>query len=273
MIGFLVPHPPLIIPGVGGGDEIPATRMAYERAAAEAADYAPDTYVIISPHSVLYSDYIHVAPGDSADGDMGDFRARDIKFHVDYDRELAAKIVGLAEERDIDAGFEGERHPQLDHGVMVPLHFFDARRVVRISISGLSFIEHYSFGKCIADAAAALGRRLCIIASGDMSHKLKPDGPYGYAKQGPEHDSYIEKCIRSGDFRGLMNIDPALCDGAAECGTRSLIMMLGAFDGRAIESEVLAYEGPYGVGYLTAVFRDRGEAPGLLDYLRNIFLR
>jgi len=265
MLGFLVPHPPLIIPGIGNGDEIPETRRAYKKAASEAEEYRPDTYVVISPHSVLYSDYIHISPGDSAEGDFGNFRMGKISFHVEYDNELAAEIARLAAECDISAGFEGETDSKLDHGVMVPLRFFDVPKIVRISISGMSFIEHYRFGMCISAAAEALDRKICVIASGDMSHKLKSDGPYGFAKQGPEHDEYIRKCIEASDIRGLMSVDPILCEKAAECGTRTIIMMLGAFDGKEVQSELLHYESPYGVGYLTAAFRADGNAPSLLS--------
>ncbi|MDR2356030.1 MAG: AmmeMemoRadiSam system protein A, partial [Clostridiales Family XIII bacterium] len=65
---YLVPHPPLIVPGIGAGNEIPDTRRAYEQAAAEAAAAKPETVIIFSPHSVLYSDYIHISPGGSAAG-------------------------------------------------------------------------------------------------------------------------------------------------------------------------------------------------------------
>jgi len=260
MIGFLVPHPPLIVPGVGSGDEIPATREAYNKAAAEATAYEPDTYVIISPHSAMYADYIHISPGSSAKGDLGNFRASDIKFQVDYDEMLAGKIASCARQAGIPAGFDGERDSDLDHGTMIPLYFFDAPRIVRISISGLSFSEHHSFGMCIADAAEVLGRKICIIASGDMSHKLKADGPYGFDRHGPEHDEYVRNCIEKGNFSKLMEIEPELCEKAAECGTRTIMMLIGAFKGRPIKSELLCYEGPYGVGYMTAAFREAGDA-------------
>jgi AmmeMemoRadiSam system protein A len=264
---YLVPHPPLIVPGVGAGDEIPDTRRAYAQAAAEAAAADPETAIIISPHSVLYSDYIHISPGEAAAGDFGAFRAKHIKFSVAYDAALAARIAECAEEDGIPAGPLGERDKALDHGVTVPLYFFQSPRIVRISLSGLSLIEHYRFGMCIRRAAASLSRRIVLIASGDMSHKLKADGPYGFAKEGPEHDAFVRECARDAEFRRLLSIDPALCERAAECGLRSFVMLAGALDGLRAESRVLAYEGPFGVGYLTAAFTGDGEADSLLPVL------
>ena len=55
---YMVPHPPLIVPAVGRGGEkkILETTKAYERVAQDISKIAPDTIVIISPHSVMYAD-------------------------------------------------------------------------------------------------------------------------------------------------------------------------------------------------------------------------
>jgi AmmeMemoRadiSam system protein A len=265
---YLVPHPPLIVPGVGAGNEIPDTRRAYERAAADAAAAEPETAVFISPHSVLYSDYIHISPGRSAAGDMGAFRAGQIKFSVAYDETLAARIAECAETDGIPAGPLGERDKALDHGVTVPLYFFKSPRIVRISLSGLSLLEHYRFGMCIRRAALSLSRRIVLVASGDMSHKLKADGPYGFAKEGPAHDAFVFECARDADFRRLLSIDPALCERAAECGLRSFVVLAGFLDGLRVTSPLPAvYEGPFGVGYLTAAFTGDGETDSLLPVI------
>ncbi|MDR2295956.1 MAG: AmmeMemoRadiSam system protein A [Clostridiales Family XIII bacterium] len=261
---YLVPHPPLIVPGVGAGDEIPDTRRAYEWAAADAAAAKPETAVVISPHSVLYGDYIHISPGKSAKGDFGAFRAGHIKFSVAYDEALAARIAECAEADGIPAGPLGERDKALDHGVTVPLYFFKSPRIVRISLSGLSLLEHYRFGMCIRRAALSLSRGIVLIASGDMSHKLKADGPYGFVKEGPAHDAFVRECARDADFRRLLSIDPALCERAAECGLRSFVVLAGFLDGLRVKSRAPVYEGPFGVGYLTAAFTGDGEADSLL---------
>lgn len=264
---YLVPHPPLLVPGVGGGHEIPDTRQAYEQIAAELTIQNPDTVVIISPHSILYDDYIHIAPGKKASGDFRAFGAKDIRFSVDYDTELASLIGKQAQKQNIPAGPLGAEKSELDHGVMVPLYFLKSTRIVRISLSGLPLIDHYRFGMCISKAIGMLSRRAVVIASGDMSHKLKADGPYGFAPEGPEHDAFVCDCVRNAYFRKLMTIDPVLSERAAECGLRSLAILAGTLDGMKISSQVLCYEGPFGVGYLTAAFNGDGQAPSLLPLI------
>jgi AmmeMemoRadiSam system protein A len=261
--GYLAPHPPLIVPGVGKGNEIPDTRRAYEHIAAEIEKINPETVVIISPHSILYGDYFHIAPGKSAAGDFGSFGLRDVKFSVSYDEEFSSLIGDFARRAGLPAGPLGVKKPALDHGVTVPLHFVKTRRIVRISLSGLPAIDHYRLGMCIAEAGDQLGRNFVIVASGDMSHKLK-NSPYGFAPEGPEFDNLTRRLIENGCIRELVEIDPALCEKAAECGFKSIVMLLGAFDGYKVGTEVLSYEGPFGVGYLTAAFEETGGIESLL---------
>jgi len=249
---YLVPHPPLIVKGVGDGTEIPKTRAAYEKIKNEILEYNPDTTIIITPHNILYADYFHISPGERAGGSFAQFRCPQIKFEVEYDFELAEKIAGFAEQDKIPAGFSGERDKSLDHGTMVPLYFMQSKRIVRISLSGLSFAEQYRFGICIRRAIDNLGRKAVIIASGDMSHKL--GGSYGFSDFGVQHDNYVRECIEQSDILGLFAIDPIIAENAAECGLRSIMIMCGALDGLKVNSEVLNYEAPYGVGYLTAKF-------------------
>ena len=62
-----------------------------------------------------------------------------------------------------------------------------------------------------------------------MSHKLKEDGPYGFAPEGPEFDRAVAEMLAQGNLEGLFDLDAALCDGAAECGLRSFQIMAGAW--------------------------------------------
>ena len=121
--GIMVPHPPLILPEVGRGEEacIQKTAKAYEEAAQFVADLAPETIVLSSPHSVMYADYLHISPGERAFGDMGQFRAGSVRIEREYDTALAERIADLARKDDLPAGFLGEKNPNLDHGTLIPL--------------------------------------------------------------------------------------------------------------------------------------------------------
>ena len=264
---FAVPHPPLIIPAVGRGEEkkIQATIDAYRSVSRKISEIMPHTIIFISPHSIMYSDYIHISPGMKAKGDFGSFGASREKYEVEYDTELVRNIEKKAAELKIPAGTLGERTRELDHGTMVPLHFISEAclgfKAVRIGISGLSPADHYRFGKCIRDAAADLDRKVVIVASGDLSHRLREDGPYGFMKEGPVFDELATKALAEGDFLKLLDIDEHLCENAGECGLRSFQIMAGTLDGMEIEPRLLSYEGPFGVGYAVASFIVKGNDP------------
>lgn len=253
--GFMMPHPPLAVPQVGRGDEnkIRNTIAGYERAAAEIAAIKPDTIVLTSPHSVMYLDYFHISPGREARGDFSQFRVSGYEKTVRYDEQFVANLADACLHADIPAGTLGEQDSSLDHGTMVPLHFVDQKytdyRLVRIGLSGESLLKHYELGQLIEQTSVKLGRRTVFIASGDLSHKLKEDGPYGFAPDGPVFDERIMDIMSRAEFGKLFDFSPEFCSAAGECGHRSLVIMAGAFDRKKVRAEKFSYECPYGVGY------------------------
>ena len=273
LAGFMVPHPPLIVPAVGRGgeEEIAETTKAYERVADEIAELKPETIIITSPHSIMYADYFHISPKDNAKGSFMNFGAPEVRFREEYDTDLVEAICDLAYENDFPAGTMGERDRSLDHGTMVPLYFIEKKyrdfRLVRIGLSGLPLTDHYKFGQMIAKAVEQTGRRVVIVASGDLSHKLQDYGPYGYAPEGPEYDSRIMDVMGRGAFGELLDFSEGFCDRAAECGHRSFVIMAGAMDGRAVKAETYSHQDVTGVGYGIGSFYpgDPDESRKFLD--------
>lgn len=265
---IMVPHPPLIIPEIGRGKEngIEKTIYAYDEAARQLAEHKPETIALISPHQILYSDYFHISPGNGAKGDFGRFMAEQVKMEVSYDTEFVKELCALADERDIPAGTMGERDKSLDHGTMVPLYFVNKYwkdyKLVRIGLSGMPLAMHYELGQCIKMVADKLGRNVAVIASGDLSHKLTEDGPYGYSKDGPEYDRRIMDVMERAAFHELFDFPEYFLESAAECGHRSFVIMAGTLDERAVEAERLSYEGPFGVGYGICTYEPEGKDSG-----------
>ncbi|MBQ6151684.1 MAG: AmmeMemoRadiSam system protein A [Mogibacterium sp.] len=258
--GFMVPHPPMIVPDIGRGSEaqVADTSAAYERVADEIAALAPETIIITSPHSIMYADYFHISPGRSASGSFAGFRAPGVRFSEEYDTELVMELCRLADKEDFPAGALGERDKELDHGTMVPLWFIRNRyksgKIVRIGLSGLPLIDHYRLGMIIREAVENTGRRVVFVASGDLSHKLQDYGPYGYVPEGPEYDERIMDVMGRAAFGELLDFDTTFCDKAAECGHRSFVIMGGAFDGTAVKAERLVHQDVTGVGYGICTF-------------------
>lgn len=275
---YIVPHPPLAVPEVGKGEEsaIADTLEGYREVARRIEAIAPETILIVSPHSAYYADWIYLGAGADATGSMAQFGAPQVRLSLSFDEEFRDALAACADAAGLPAGCVSERARELDHGVLVPLYYLEQRypsdryRAVSIGGSGVSREELLAFGRCMAKTAADLGRRTVLLVSGDLSHKLKADGPYGFDPAGPRFDEAFAAVVESGDPAGFADLDPSMCEDAAECGLSGFIMLAGALaeaqaGGAAFSSELLSYEGPFGVGYGVAAFEPTGEKQLVTD--------
>jgi AmmeMemoRadiSam system protein A len=264
---FIMPHPPIILPQVGRGEEkkIQKTITSCKKIAEQIAAIKPETIIITSPHSAMYTDYFHISPGSGAKGDLLKFGVDEGRFliNIEYDCDFVSKLQEEAAKYGIAAGALGEKDTQLDHGTTVPLAFICEQytdfKLVRIGLSGLPFSDHYTFGECISKTADISKKNIVFIASGDLSHKVSTQSHYGFATEGVSFDEQITKAIKNGDFLKFLTFDESLIEKAAECGLRSFIIMAGTLDGKSVKSELLSYEGTFGVGYGVASFIPYGE--------------
>lgn len=258
--GYAVPHPPLIIPAVGKGEEraIARTIAAYRTVASRIAARAPEVLIVSSPHAPLFRDAFHVAVDRSFSGSMADFGAPGERVEVPGDGALARAVIDDAQEAGLAAGPFGGRNLPLDHASFIPLWFLQqagfTAPIVLMGFSGMPFAEQYRMGRIVAAAVERLGRRAVWVASGDLSHKQRADGPYGLVPEGPAFDRQICDLFARGDLAGMAGLDEGFTDAAAECGLRSFMMMAGALEGAPYTAELLSHEAPFGVGYAVAAF-------------------
>ena len=256
----IMPHPPIARHLVGRGEEekIQKTLDAYKKASEQIREYAPETIVIISPHTIFFRDAFYVYPGKTYTDSLSRFNAAADKVSIPYDNELRAEIVRLMEEKNIPAVQDPRYGNEPDHGSLIPLLFvnevYKDYRVVRIAPSMLSDETLMEVGRIIERAAAHVDRKITLIASGDLSHKLLAEGPYGYVKEGPEFDERVTEMMRSGDLSAFREFSPDFRDRCAECGLPGFIMLSGALENYHVSPDFLSYEGTFGVGYAICTF-------------------
>ncbi|MDO5116955.1 MAG: AmmeMemoRadiSam system protein A [Eggerthellaceae bacterium] len=269
-----VPHPPLIVPAVGRGEEkkIQATIDAYHQIAREVLAAKPDVIVVTSPHAPYFRNVFHITTDAMLWGSMAQFRVPVCCIEARCDITFARTLVSELRKNDIPAATSDDYRDDMDHATLVPLYFVrEAYReaagedgqlgvdlpcpIVRIGLSMLPAETHRELGRIIAHVANEQGKRVAFIASGDLSHKLKADGPYGYVPEGPAFDAQICELFAAGDLDGLFMMDANLCEAASECGLRSFQIMAGALEGLDVDAELLSHEGTFGVGYGVAAFR------------------
>ena len=252
----VAPHPPIMVPEVGGARlaevraSVDAMRDLTERIKACGAE----TVVLVSPHAPLERSTFVAYGGARLRGDFANFQAPQAIVEAPADAELLGAIQqAAAAERYRVVVLEPQ---ELDHGTAVPLYFLLrngwAGRVVALGYSFLSDEDHVRFGECVRRAVDAIKRPAAFVASGDLSHRLKPGAPAGFDREAWRFDEQVVAALRANAPGRIPRIDHGLRRLAGECGYRSMLIALGVSSGAEPDCEVISYEAPFGVGYLVA---------------------
>jgi len=148
--------------------------------------------------------------------------------------------------------------PHPDWGFNVPLFFLakNFKGKIETFLMGVEPPEFYfeegkkTYQKMDKD------KKYALIASGDLSHCLKEEGPYGFNPDGPKFDKELTESLKKKDVENILKLDNKYPE-AGECGLRSFCFLLGILEESGInyQPEILSYEGPFGVGYLVANFK------------------
>ncbi|MGE5329594.1 MAG: AmmeMemoRadiSam system protein B [Deltaproteobacteria bacterium] len=264
---YIYPHPPIIIPEIGRGEENGASNTveACKRAAKDLKSKNPDTLLVITPHGPAFKDAVAISTDEKLLGSFARFGSPDVSLELENNQELVDKIAGYASQAGIpvvslntETVSRFKINKNLDHGALVPLYYISRElkdfKIVHICMGFLSYEELYEFGVCIKKAIEALEGNVAVIASGDLSHRLTPDAPCGYSPQGKEFDKKLVGLLAEARFDDVMKIDEALIETAGECGMRPFVIMFGCLEGCNVSSQIFSYEGPFGVGYCVAEF-------------------
>ena len=252
----VAPHPPIMVPEVGGAhaEEVRASIDAMRDLTGRIKACGAETVVLISPHAPLERSTFVAYGGARLRGDFANFRAPQAIVEAPVDEELLRAIRQAAAEERYPVKSMGPR--ELDHGTAVPLYFLVRNgwggRVVALGYSFLSDEDHVRFGECVRRAVELIKRPAAFVASGDLSHRLKPGAPAGFDPEARRFDEQVVAALRANAPRRITEIDQGLRRLAGECGYRSMLVALGASAGSEPECEVFNYEAPFGVGYLVA---------------------
>ena len=95
VIAGISPHPPLIIPGVGGREinEVRRTVDALTELSAEVAAAHPQTVIFITPHGPMHREAIAVLADEDLKGDFGNFRAPEVRLSAKNDLKLLQALM------------------------------------------------------------------------------------------------------------------------------------------------------------------------------------
>lgn len=265
MINFacISPHPPLIVPTIGAKSQrkkVKKTTNSLKKLGKRLKEKGPDTLFIISPHLPIRREKISIFSNEKFEGDLRKFRDFKTKFSFLGQPKLAKEINTKLKKEGIPS--KERKLKKLDHGSLVPLYFLTEKieeknlNLIPSAFCDVSLQKHYEAGVIIGKVLAESEAEIGLCASGDLSHRLKKRAPAGYHPQGEKFDQKLVRLLQKKKDKEILNLDKKLIQKAGECGLRSIIMVLGILKTKkAWEPEILSYEGPFGVGYLTANFQ------------------
>jgi AmmeMemoRadiSam system protein A len=268
---LISPHPPALIDeiGYGGLKDASSSLGGMMKLAYIAGQYRPKVIVYISPHGNMFHDAICVLDDSTLKGDLRKFGAPQVAFQKTVCQPLMDALrqeFNQSGVRHIFLGREDAKnfgvHIGLDHGVIVPMYFIDQQykdyEIIHITPGVLPLRELYTAGKAAIRALESAGLPAIVVASGDLSHYLSEDGPYGFHEEGPLLDKEIVRIFREERLTELLTIDKKLIERGGECGLKGFAFAFGMADGIDTSVSVYSYEAPFGVGYMTAAIVPAG---------------
>lgn len=239
-----VPHPPIVVPEIGKGQEqiCERTLSGFKEIAKRITKAQPESLILISPHAQLLETGVTLLENEQQTGSFINFGVTGVKISYPNDLELVKLLTKNLPKTIMQKG-------EMDHGVLVPLYFLrQAGWAGQVVVMSMPLVDPEHYGKMLAKAIKEIPKKVALIASGDLSHRLREDGPYGYHPAGPQFDQTIIAGL-TGNPDLIRQIPEEVTKEAGECGYRSLRLAISAQEGSA---EIISYEGPFGVGYLVA---------------------
>jgi aromatic ring-opening dioxygenase LigB subunit len=252
---FLVPHSPILIPEIGKNNLslLRPTTEAFKTLSARLKELGAETLIIISWRGLGQENYFSANAFPEPSGDLSQFGLLAPQKKFTTDLILLDKIRQALKPR-----LQLLSSETLDYTAGIPLKLLAENLPVKIIslqiASNLSVLDHINFGRDLGEVLQAQSKKIALIASGDLSQRLKKSSPSGYSPKGAKFDNKIITALNAGAEAAdqLTAIDPQLAAAAGECGLKPLAVLIGALSGCVFETDILSYQTELGIGYLSA---------------------
>ncbi|MBD3281343.1 AmmeMemoRadiSam system protein B [Candidatus Uhrbacteria bacterium] len=258
VFGAIIPHSPLLIESIGKDQREKLKTTVDAIAQIEQAMYLakPETLVIIAPHGPRYPDAFSANMSGNYTGTLKSFGDFSTTIEAKSDYMLIDRAHRKMREEDIP--FTLTSAEELDYSFTIPILLLARHlqnwKLFPISPSMMDGKAHYEFGRQIKRVLHMEKRRVAVIASADLSHKLTAQSPGGASDEGPKFDQMIQQHVLTEDPTPLLTMPAEIIENSGQCGYRPICTLLGMMDKMNVTREVLSYEAPFGVGYMTTKF-------------------
>ena len=179
-----------------------------------------------------------------------------VAYDYPGDYALAAALVSRGKSKDHLAVLANDVHYPLDYGTVMPMvcYLDRAQRLPLVPISvclSNDLDECFAWGRYLSQVAREGDRRVGLVASGSVSHKLVRGPERAPLPEDQALDHEFARRLAGGDYEALWRWLPEYVRTVeAEMGGRHLAMMLGALveSGERYAARVHAYGPSSGSG-------------------------
>jgi len=254
----ITPHSPVLVPSIGQEhlDRLKKTTGAIRTLEQELYASFPDTILIISPQGPVESEHFTIDINETYRCDLKEFGDFETKMSCKPDGEFIHALREHLEDEEIPVMLRSEE--VMDHGIVVPLTHLTGHMknftIVPIYPSQHDLRSHFEFGKVIRETIHSTNRRIAVLASVGLSHRLTETAPGGFSPKAKGFDEKVQQLIASKNSAGFVNFDMELAKESGEAGLSVLTILMGILDRLHVEPEILSYEAPFGIGYLVTQY-------------------
>jgi len=249
-------HTPLLLPSVGKENLslIAKTQQAMQQLEQDLYLAQPETIMIISPHGNGLPDALTINANPEYVTNFEEFGDLVTKLRWKSDFMLIDRIREDFKVKHLPLVLDSAE--SLDYGTSVPLFYLSQHlpqaRIVPFIPSQHDIKMHFDIGHNLKDEIMSSTRRIAIIASADLSHRVGENSPDGFSSRGVNFDDKIVADLTNNNYAGILEIDDVWAGEAQSCGTKALAVLAGIMARVNQKTAILSYEKPLGVGYLVA---------------------
>lgn len=254
----ITPHSPLLLPSIGKENtkQLEHTRTALKKLEEELYLSKPQYIVLITPHGSLFSDAYVVNGHTNFENSFAELGDVETKKRWAGAPDLAAAISHKAKKSKMPVRVVSQEI--VDHGTSIPLFFLTEHlphiKVLPVGFSGFDNSHHVEFGDMLKDVISNHEKRIAVLASADLAHLTEYDTSIQRSAILHIFDEKITQLLKDRDVHGIIHLDQKIVESANACGYRSLLILLGMLQHTPFTFTPLAYDAPFGVGYLTGYF-------------------
>ncbi len=267
---FFVPHGSIILDPSKNGvpDTIQLIHDKMVKIGELIKELNPDICLVVTPHGISLSNDYGFYSNLKAEGTAEwEDEYKEYSVKIDLDQKRMNEIFQFLKENNFPVStitsYASTVNSPLRWGEVVPLWFLRSiiLKYVIMSIPTRRYDqprqmipELLKIGHYLSDYFASSNEKAIIIISGDLAHTHSQEGPYEFSEKAEQFDCLIEKWVKSGDKRLLLNDASEILDQALCCGYTGLVLLQGILEKTNLKSNFLIRAHPTYYGMLVASF-------------------